>query len=44
MNLEELAWKAFCLKGSVEAYLLHLQLEKLDKKNEDAKWKEQTDL
>ena len=44
MNLEELAWKAFRLKGSVEAYLLHRQIEALKKENEEGKWKQQTDL
>lgn len=36
MDTEKIAWIAFRLNGSIEAYLLHRSLENAMKKSEDA--------
>jgi hypothetical protein len=43
MDTEQIAWAAFRLNGSIEAYLLHTSLMGLAKNNEGNQWKERMD-
>lgn len=43
MDTEKIAWMAFRLNGSIEAYLLHKSLVRLGENNEEEAWRKQRD-